>query len=82
MPAAPVVATGPSQDVSQQTRTSNKLEDQAATAALYATKSDNASTTGQEYLDNDNKLSSAGERSAPGMHGGLLTNLQRRSSFP
>jgi len=65
MAAAPVVATGPSQDVSQQTRPSTKLEDQAATAALYATKPDNASTTGREFLDNDNKLSSAGERPAP-----------------
>jgi hypothetical protein len=65
MAAAPVVATGPSQDVSQQTRNSNKLEDQAATAALCATKSDNASTTGREYLDNDNKLSTAGERPTP-----------------
>jgi hypothetical protein len=62
---APAVATGPILDVSQPTRTSNKLEDQAAIAALYVTKYDNASKTGREFLDGDNKLSSAGEGSAP-----------------
>ncbi|PMD53802.1 uncharacterized protein K444DRAFT_147615 [Hyaloscypha bicolor E] len=44
---APAVATGPILDVSQPTRTSNKLEDQAAIAALYVTKYDNASKTGR-----------------------------------
>jgi hypothetical protein len=58
-------ATGPIQDVSHPTRTTNKLEDQAAIAALYVTKHDNAPKTGREFLDNDNKLSSAGESSVP-----------------
>jgi hypothetical protein len=64
MAAAPVAATG-IQDVSQPTRTSSKLEDQAAIAALYVTKHDHASKTGREFLDNDNKLSSAGESPSP-----------------
>ncbi|KAI4088393.1 MAG: hypothetical protein LQ344_006112 [Seirophora lacunosa] len=39
---------------------SNKLEDQAATAALYVTKADKAKQSGSNYpLDADNKLSSA-----------------------
>ncbi|QSZ29362.1 hypothetical protein DSL72_003876 [Monilinia vaccinii-corymbosi] len=44
------------------TRTgSNKLEDQAATAALYVTNQDiGKPQAGQEFLDSDNKLSSAG----------------------
>ncbi|KAG4034840.1 hypothetical protein MFRU_002g01900 [Monilinia fructicola] len=44
------------------TRTSsNKLEDQAATAALYVTNQNNQKPkTGHEFLDSDNKLSSAG----------------------
>ncbi|RDW68468.1 hypothetical protein BP5796_09125 [Coleophoma crateriformis] len=45
--------------------TSSKLEDQAATAALYATNKNRpvvniATTNGQTYLDSDNRLSSAG----------------------
>lgn len=45
------------------TRTSsNKLEDQAATAALYVTNQNNQKPkTGHEFLDSDNKLSSAGK---------------------
>ncbi|PQE34007.1 Eisosome 1 protein [Rutstroemia sp. NJR-2017a WRK4] len=40
---------------------SNKLEDQAATAALYVTKQNNRkSKQGLEFLDGDNRLSSAG----------------------
>ncbi|KAL8723655.1 MAG: hypothetical protein Q9225_000098 [Loekoesia sp. 1 TL-2023] len=40
---------------------SNKLEDQAATAALYVTKSDKSNQAKSNYpLDEDNKLSSAG----------------------
>jgi Eisosome protein 1 len=62
---APAVATTPIQNANQPTRTSNKLEDQAAIAALYVTKYDNASKTGREFLDSDNKLSSAGESSSP-----------------
>ncbi|KAE9366190.1 hypothetical protein N431DRAFT_419313 [Stipitochalara longipes BDJ] len=58
--AAPVVATGPIHDGNQPTRTSDKLEDQAAIAALYVTKHDNGPKTGREFLDSDNKLSSAG----------------------
>ncbi|TEY48385.1 hypothetical protein BOTCAL_0294g00130 [Botryotinia calthae] len=44
------------------TRTSsNKLEDQAATAALYVTNQNNQTPkSGYEFLDSDNKLSSAG----------------------
>ncbi|KAI9648784.1 Eisosome assembly protein [Ciborinia camelliae] len=44
------------------TRTSsNKLEDQAATAALYVTNQNNHKPkSGYEFLDSDNKLSSAG----------------------
>ena len=52
-------------------KNASKLEDQAAIAALYVTKHDNASKSGREYLDNDNKLSSAGEipfRSARDAH--------------
>jgi len=72
--AAPVVATAPVQDVSQPTRTSNKLEDQAAIAALYVTKHDNGPKTGREFLDNDNKLSSAGKTPFSGMYGDLYAN--------
>lgn len=40
---------------------SSKLEDQAATAALYVTRNKRQSkTTGQEFLDKDQRLSSAG----------------------
>jgi Eisosome protein 1 len=75
-PAAPApVPTGPIQETTQPKRTSNKLEDQAAIAALYVTKHDNASRTGREYLDSDNKLSSAGERRPlAGMRGYLLSS--------
>ncbi|KAK6613187.1 hypothetical protein H4I95_01531 [Botrytis cinerea] len=47
---------------SHPTRTSsNKLEDQAATAALYVTNQNNQTPkSGYEFLDSDNKLSSAG----------------------
>ncbi|KAG9234183.1 putative Eisosome protein 1 [Amylocarpus encephaloides] len=54
------VPTGPVEDVRKGHHThSNKLEDQAATAALYVTKYDN-SKNGQEFLDSDHKLSFAG----------------------
>lgn len=45
------------------TRTSsNKLEDQAATAVLYVTNQNSQKPKqGYEFLDSDNKLSSAGE---------------------
>ena len=40
---------------------SEKLQDQAATAALYVTKHDKASKQGPNYaLDDNNKLSAAG----------------------
>lgn len=42
-----------------------KLEDQAAIAALYVTKNSGASKNEQQYLDSNNKLSSAGESSSP-----------------
>lgn|ERR1711969_443811 len=58
------VPTGPIQDVKAHT-SSTKLEDQAALAALYVTKYDNnhgsSKKNGQEFLDKDNKLSSAGK---------------------
>ncbi|KAG0645249.1 hypothetical protein D0Z07_9023 [Hyphodiscus hymeniophilus] len=40
--------------------TSAKLEDQAATAALYVTQYDKSSKNGQEFLDGHHRLSSAG----------------------
>jgi len=56
-----VVPTGPIQDASKpHPHTSNKLEDQAALAALYVTKYD-SSSDGQRFLDSDHKLSSAGK---------------------
>jgi hypothetical protein len=53
------------------TTTSTKLEDQAALAALYVTKYDNASLpkNGYEFLDSHNKLSSAGKSPIFGMRG-------------
>jgi hypothetical protein len=50
------VPTGP---IADNTTNSNKLEDLAATAALYVKKID-TNKNGQEYLDDDNRLSSAG----------------------
>jgi hypothetical protein len=81
--AAATVATSPIQGISQPTR-HPKLEDQAAIAALYVTKYDNAPKAGRDFLDNDNKLSSAGETSFsecadPNIP--LLTNSDRRSSI-
>jgi hypothetical protein len=38
-----------------------KLEDQAAIAALYVTKYDGQTKDGQEFLDSNQRLSSAGE---------------------
>jgi len=53
--------TGPMEDSSSQPRPANsKLEDQAATAALYVTRYDRQNKNGQEFLDKDHKLSSAG----------------------
>lgn len=53
-------STGPIVDSHSKQHTGpTKLEDQAALAALYVTKYDNTKT-GQEYLDSNNKLSSAG----------------------
>jgi hypothetical protein len=51
-----VVPAGLMQDVKKP----GKLEDQAAIAALYVTRHDN-SKTGHEFLDSNNKLSSAGK---------------------
>jgi hypothetical protein len=62
-----VVPTGPIEDVHKQhthTHTytsSGRLEDQAALAALYVTKYDTATKSGYEFLDGNNKLSSAGK---------------------
>ncbi|KAH6688232.1 hypothetical protein BKA61DRAFT_565399 [Leptodontidium sp. MPI-SDFR-AT-0119] len=62
--SAAAVPTGPIQDASRSHTSSTKLEDQAALAALYVTKYDNTHSSpkknGQEFLDKDNKLSSAG----------------------
>jgi len=57
------VPTGPIEDVTQNPRTTfQKLEDQAAAAALYVTIHDKTQgKTGYEFLDKDNKLSSAGK---------------------
>jgi hypothetical protein len=82
--AAAAAATSPSQDISQSTRTSHKLEDQAAIAALYVTKYDNTSKTGREFLDDDNKLSSASENPSSecaDTNIPLLTSPDRRSSI-
>jgi hypothetical protein len=51
--------------------TSTRLEDQAALAALYVTKYDNASLPkyGYEFLDSHHKLSSAGKSPIFGMRG-------------
>jgi len=55
------VPTGPIEDVQRPHphASSSKLKDHAALAALYVTKYD-ASKNGREFLDGDNKLSSAG----------------------
>ena len=52
---------GPIEGGSKPHTSSTKLEDQAALAALYVTKYDKASNDGQDFLDSDHKLSSAGE---------------------
>lgn len=51
------VPNGPIEDVHHHTKSSH-LQDQAAAAALYATKKDGKD--GYEFLDSDHKLSSAG----------------------
>ena len=56
-----VVPTGPIEQGNKPHTSSAKLEDQAALAALYVTKYDNATKHGQDYLDGDHKLSSAGK---------------------
>ena len=57
-----VVPTGPIEDVNSKPHpTSSKLEDQAATAALYVTQYDRQKKGGQDFLDKDHKLSSAGK---------------------
>jgi hypothetical protein len=68
-PAA--VPTSGTQDANKPHTTSTKLEDQAALAALYVTKYDNASLpkNGYEFLDSHNKLSSAGKSPIFGMRG-------------
>ncbi|CZT02581.1 uncharacterized protein RCO7_09426 [Rhynchosporium graminicola] len=59
-----VVPTGPIQDAERPHPRSTKLEDQAALAALYVTRPDDNQNKpkkgGQEFLDKDSKLSSAG----------------------
>jgi hypothetical protein len=59
------------QDANKPHTTSTKLEDQAALAALYVTKYDNASLpkNGYEFLDSHHKLSSAGKSPVFGMRG-------------
>jgi hypothetical protein len=57
---AAVSQTRPIENDHKQAHTSSsKLEDQAALAALYVTKYD-YKEEGQEFLDGDRKLSSAG----------------------
>ncbi|KAM3075631.1 Eisosome assembly protein [Clarireedia jacksonii] len=59
--ATPPVGGGNATLNNTQHTSSNKLEDQAATAALYVTKQNNRkSKQGFEHLDDDNRLSSAG----------------------
>jgi len=75
-----VVPTGPIQDVSRPRTSSTKLEDQAALAALYVTKYDDVTKNGREFLDNTNKLSSAGKKHRPECAdfetmGSLLTDI-------
>ncbi|KAG9241855.1 hypothetical protein BJ878DRAFT_518577 [Calycina marina] len=54
-------ASKPSPSGQKQVTHLDKLEDQAATAALYATGQNRQKIkSGQDYLDNDHKLSSAG----------------------
>jgi len=55
------VPTGPIENVSNSPSSPRKLEDQAAAAALYATHPERSTKKGYEFLDSDNKLSSAGE---------------------
>jgi hypothetical protein len=59
------VPTGPIENVNVRKphTSSNKLKDQAATAALYVAKHDEGSNSksGYEFLDKNHKLSSAGE---------------------
>lgn len=57
-----VIPTGPIEDAGRHT-TSNHLQDQAAAAALYVTKPESHIKSGYEFLDSDNKLSSAGKLS-------------------
>jgi hypothetical protein len=62
--AAPTMAVAPTvsiEDGNKPHTSSSKLEDHAALAALYVTKYDNAAKHGHEFLDDDHKLSSAGE---------------------
>jgi len=55
-------ASGPIDSTNQKSSNSAKLEDQAATAALYVTGHGRPKgKTGHEYLDKDHKLSSAGK---------------------
>ena len=68
-----VVPTGPIQDAS---KPSNKLEDQAALAALYVTKYD-TSKDGHKYLDGDHKLSSAGKFKPTGMFPAPVVDVSR-----
>jgi len=73
------VPTGPIEDVSSKPRpaTSNKLEDQAATAALYVTQYDRQKKSGQEFLGKDHRLSSAGAAASL-----KYANAQDLPSFP
>ncbi|KUJ15566.1 uncharacterized protein LY89DRAFT_686282 [Mollisia scopiformis] len=54
------VPTGPIEDAGRHTTSSHLLKDQAASAALYVTKPESQIKNGYEFLDSDNKLSSAG----------------------
>ncbi|KAH7336536.1 putative Eisosome protein 1 [Rhexocercosporidium sp. MPI-PUGE-AT-0058] len=75
------VPTGPIQDASRPATSSTRLEDQAALAALYVTRYDNnqnsSKKNGQDFLDKDNKLSSAGAAASL-----KYANPQDLPSFP
>jgi hypothetical protein len=66
-----VVPISAIQDANKPHTSSTELEDQAALAALYVTKYDNASLpkNGYEFLDSHHKLSSAGKSPIFGMRG-------------
>lgn len=53
-------SAGSNEDETKPRQKPEKLEDQAATAALYVSRHEKSNKTGQEFLDKDHRLSSAG----------------------